>query len=149
MEDSAMAVSFGTNGAGSFRLGSSLGSRGGSPLSLGGFFAHHIKTDDSGYCSKDTGPSDSDGSTASKPQPIMRPGEAGSNPGSYGTSPAQRYKADVRQRSNSTHGGSLAGSPRQQQAGSLGLLDPSLSPDLLASLEDPPFGMEMDMDMDV
>jgi hypothetical protein len=145
VDDGAMAMSFGTNGAGSFQLGSSLGSRGGSPHSLGGFFATN-QQGDSGYCSKDSGlcgSSASEGGTASKPQPILRPagdGEGSSLNGSYGTSPAQRYKADVRQRSHSQQG---------SQPGLGGVMGGSLegfSPDLLASLEDGPFGMDMEMD---
>jgi len=158
-DDGAMAMSFGTNGAGSFNPVGSLDSGvvGCSPHSLGGFFSNAIGHDDSGYASKDTG---SNGSNASQPKPINRPrgdSDVSSLAGSceMGTSPAQRYKmerAGVSIGEQRQRAGSMGQSPRAASFGKE-MVFGSLSPDMLASLEDSmgmdpsfPMGMEMEMD---
>jgi len=134
-DDGGMAMSFGTTGAGSFNASSlDSGHLGGSPRSLGGFFSTRT---DSGYASRDTS------SGASQPRPIKQEpnDDAGDNmAGSceLGTSPAQRYKLE---RANAS---SLNGSSFGKEA-----VFGSLSPNMLASLDDGPFGpgmMGMDMD---
>jgi len=131
-------MSFGTNGAGSFNPSSLDSGAAGSPHSLSGFFT----ATDSGYTSKDS-------SAASQPQPIIRPqsdATGGSMAGSceMGTSPAQRYTAE-RERVGSVKNG-IAGS--MGGGGSLGKdgVFGSLSPDMLASLDDTPFAVGMEMD---
>jgi len=144
-EDGGMAMSFGsglgTSIVGSFTASSLDSGAAGSPNSLGGFFSTRT---DSGYTSKDTS------STASQPQPIVIPGMvdelaatlAGScEMGTMGTSPAQRYKAERAQGIKNGASGSLG-------AGSYGkdMVFGSLSPDMLASLDDSPFAVGMEMD---
>merc|ERR1712216_1077283 len=145
--DDGMAMSFGTNGVGSFNASSlDSGPSGCSPRSIGGFFSTRT---DSGYASKDTTSNDTS-SGASQPQAIQIPVSEGIGmptlSGScemQGSSPshAQRYKAE-----RTGQFGHSANSQRMGSSFGKEAVFGSLSPNMLASLDAGPFG-GMDMDL--